>query len=74
MTLRRSSRTLDSNRDRSRVLTTFRLLIAAGLVSAAAGAQTITLGELTCLPAGENGVVTARVDPGSVRAELTFAR
>jgi hypothetical protein len=54
---------------------------AAVLVSfaaaSAAGAQSITLGPLPCLPNGENGVVTARIDPApaaEIEVRLYFRR
>jgi hypothetical protein len=53
------------------------MLFVASLVASAAGAETITLGELACLPSGENGVVTVRVDPpppAEVEVRLYFRR
>jgi hypothetical protein len=44
---------------------------------APAAAQTIALGELPCLPTGENGVLTARIDPpppAEVEVRLYFRR
>ena len=52
------------------------LLLALGL-SAAAEAQTVTVGALPCLPNGENGVITARVDPApaaEMKVRLYFRR
>ena len=46
-------------------------------VGSAAGAQSITLGPLSCLPNGENGVVTARIEPApaaEIQVRLYFRR
>lgn len=53
------------------------LLAGAIAAAAAAGAQTVSLGELACLPAGDNGVLTVRVDPpppAEVEVRLYFRR
>jgi len=52
------------------------LAMLLGLGSAA-GAQTITLGALPCLPNGENGVLTARIEPApaaEIQVRLYFRR
>lgn len=53
------------------------LLAALLLVASGAGAQTITLGDLPCLPNGENAALTARIDPppaAEIRVRLFFRR
>lgn len=52
-------------------------LLVALSCAAAAGAQTITPGPLACLPNGENGVMTARIEPApaaEMKVRLYFRR
>lgn len=53
------------------------LPVLALAAAASAGAQTIELGELPCLPSGENSVLTVRVEPppaAEMKVRLQFRR
>lgn len=65
------------NRPNFRPRPLFALLLASICASGAASAQTIALGELGCLPTGDNGVATVAIDPApaaEVQVRLYFRR